>query len=105
MPPLPSQPFEEAMTQLAALVARSQARRAANLNRLASMTARLDVLYSEPSPQPGPTPASRSTPEPMPPSSLERSDDLRALLPDRTTHGGPYGTSILERVAANYGLD
>jgi hypothetical protein len=32
-------------------------------------------------------------------------DAIRAQLPGRTTHGGPYGSSILDRVAANYGID
>jgi hypothetical protein len=61
------------------------------------------VPYSEPSPQLDTTPASPSRSTPTPTSSDD--DALRAQLPERTTHGGPYGSSILDRVARSYGLE
>lgn len=105
MPPLPSPRFAETMGQLNALVARSQQRRQANLDRLSMMVARLDVPFSEPSNQPEQAAASPSTRTPMQTRSEAEDDAIRAQLPGRTTHGGPYGSSILDRVAANYGID
>jgi len=105
VPPSPSPHFEETMGQLNALVTRSRQRQQANLNRLAMMVAKLDVPFSEPSNQPEQAAASRSMPTPTPTRSEADDDALRAQLPARTTHGGPYGSSILDRVAANYGFD
>jgi hypothetical protein len=105
VPPLPSPRFEETMRLLDVLAQRSRDRRASNLRRLSMMVAELDrPLLSEPSAQLGTTPASPSTPPPTPTRSEADDDDLRSQLPERTTRGGPYGDSILERVARSYGL-
>lgn len=96
------------MRQLDELTRRSSEKRRLNLERLAMMTARLDVPTFEPSVDPNATATSHSTTTPTPTSSEDRDDDapgLRELLPERTTHGGPYGASILARVAASYGIE
>jgi hypothetical protein len=99
-------PFEATMQQLAELGQRSLDRRTTNLRKLAAMTAALDTpLFSEPSPQLDATPARPSRLTPTQTSWAEDdADDLRSSLPARTTHGGPYGDSILARVARSYGL-
>lgn len=103
MPPLPSPAFQAAMSQLNELTELARSRQRSNLERMALMTARLDDPIFAPSNQPDPA-TSRSTPEPTPPPSADRSDALREYLPQRTTKGGSYGRSIIERVARNYGL-
>jgi hypothetical protein len=98
-------PFEETMQRLDELTRRSRERQTANLHRLATMTRALDdPLFSEPSPQLETTPAKPSHLTPTQTRWAEEdADDLRAGLPARTTHGGPYGDSILQRVARSYG--
>lgn len=95
--------FEAAMRSLSSLVESASGRRAANLARLAQMTARNDHIDFTPSPEPSAAP-NRSIPPPMP-SREPEPDPLRELLNvQRTTRGGPFGASILSRVAENYGL-
>jgi hypothetical protein len=107
VPLSPSLRFEETMGQLAELNRRSHERRSANMTRLAAMVAALDAPLYAPSSPPDPVAASHSTPMPTPPSSEADDDDLRARLPARSdpNAGGPYGRSILDRVARSYGIE
>jgi hypothetical protein len=88
------------MSSLSSLVAASAERRARNLEILAAMTARLDHIDFTPSEADQPT--SRSTRPPMPTDGSAEADP-RDSIPRRTTHGGPYGAAILDRVLASYG--
>jgi len=94
------------MKALDSLAAATTQRRAMNLARMAAMTARLDdPLFSEPS---MPSATSPSTQPPTPRERAGRYDDAdaaRAQLPARSTHGGPYGPAVIDRVLASYGLD
>lgn len=99
----PSPRFQSAMAELASLTGEMQGRRHQNLERMRAMTARLDDPIYGPSVEP--ITANHSAPTPTPPPLAE--DDgggIRDALPQRSTKGGPYGRSILERVARTYGL-
>jgi len=92
------------MSSLSRLVELDAERRRSNLAKLRAMSSRLDdPLFSDVSPSPDPASerASRSTPTREP----DHEPDGLGLLPRRTTHGGAYGDSILDRVLASYGIE
>ena len=97
--------FEGTMQSLNLLVDRAATRRADNMRRLAGMSARLDdPLFSDPSSVADPRAMSRSSQTPMNSAAEPEaaSDAARAQLPTRTTRGGPFGDSVVERVLASY---
>jgi len=87
---------EETLAQLDALGAAERTRVSADLERLRSSVAGLGVgseHFSEP-----------ATPGHRPVEFRDRPVSPQVeypLLPRRTTHGGPFGASIIERVAAS----
>jgi len=87
---------EETLAQLDALQAAERTRVSADLDRLRSSVAGLGV-GSEHFPEP-------ATPGPRPVEFRDREVAQQVeypLLPRRTTHGGPFGASIIDRVAAS----
>ena len=92
------------MFSLSAVASRAAERRRSNLAKLAALTSRLDdPLFSDPTPDP--SPMNRSTPPPTQRTEAHDAEIAASRLPARTTHGGPYGASIIDRVLASYGLD
>jgi len=87
---------EETLAQLDALQAAERSRNASDLGRLTALVGGLGT-GTEIAPELGvPTPGSR------PAEFRDRPETVAyPLLPQRTTHGGPFGASIIERVAAS----
>lgn len=104
MPPSPSA-FGEAMQSLSSLLASDSALRQRNLDRMRSLTARLDEISFMPTEE-APPAASRSTPEQTATARDQDDESLRSFLPRRSdpSAGGDYGSAILERVARSYGV-
>lgn len=105
MGPSHSPAFRDAMTAMSSLVEQDVSRRRSNLATLAAMTARLDDLSSSPSTEGEATLTGRHSAT-TPTRAGSDDDALRERIPARTNrNGGPYGASILARVAANYGIE
>ena len=104
MPPSPWD-FAATMASLNSLVAADLDRRQRNRERQSAMIRTLDDPLGSPSSDEAPTATRASTPPPM--TRVDPSDgpDARDRLPARTTRGGAYGDSIIDRVLASYGLD
>ncbi len=87
---------DETLAELDRLRAREAERRATDLAKLATIAAGLGIgTEAEPDPPSAPRrtpPVDGSGPRSTPEASFP-------LLPRRTTHGGPYGASIIEAVA------
>jgi hypothetical protein len=94
-----SSSLEETLAQLDRLHAAETSRKANDLARLSDAVGRLGVgTQAEPD--------APSAPHGAPGADMDRAlrvapEPETPLLPRRTTHGGPFGTSIIDRVAAN----
>lgn len=100
------------MEQVSGLLRSQRTREQQNLDRLAGHVRSLDVVVEHPDSDPYPEALlatrqreleARRTDDDAAAAERQRLADLRATLPHRSTHGGPYGSSILDRVAASYG--
>lgn len=92
--------IDEMFASLDALLSREKTRIAADLAALAVVAERITAGVA---PEPEPEATRRAGPEfrdraPEPPAEYP-------ILPRRTTHGGPFGASIIDRVAASVRRD
>jgi hypothetical protein len=94
------------MRSLDQLLGPARERHQSNLSRLRANVEALDAVVESPASDPyldqlrGRTPDDR--PDDADARERERLDDVRDGLPWRTTKGGDFGRSILDRVAASY---
>jgi hypothetical protein len=87
------------MERLNELTAAHLARRDRNLSNLRARAAALDVPLLNVSESP-PSMLRSQASEPV--TQPDLADEIRRMLPKRSTPGGPFGESILGRVVAGY---
>lgn len=90
-----SSPFEESYAELTELLGRERSRNEAGIAGLTELVRSLEigVTFEE---------AGSSSRARVPAAEGERPAPVQyPLLPRRTTHGGPFGASVIERVMAS----
>lgn len=85
---------EDTIAQLDALFAKDQARKAADLRRLEAARQGLDVLSVPSDPDGGPMMARGGSGEAPAVRPSEPAPTPTVRLPQRTTHGGPFGPAV-----------
>lgn len=98
---LPPSSSDETIARLDSLFAHERSLKSEWLARLAATVSGLSSpVEEEPEPEsPSRTPLAQETSRPAP------AESGWVILPKRTTHGGPYGASIIDRVAASVRKD